>query len=91
MLPLVDRLAGMPAGTRRTVASLELGYFPTIAIVPARHEVERRPDAGGHQVFRVTTTRSGDTVTSELVVDGDGLIVARTDGAPVDTRITRRP
>ena len=90
-LPLVDRLEGMKPGTRRTLTSLELGYYPTIAIIPARHDIERRQDAGGHRVFRVTTTRSGTTVTSELVVERDGLIVTRTDGAPVDTTITRRP
>lgn len=90
-LPLVDRLAGMKPGTRRTLTSLELGYYPAIAIIEARHEVERRPDVGGHRVFAVTTTRSGATVTSELVVDRDGFIVTRTDGAPVDTTSTRRP
>ena len=90
-LPLVDRLAGMTPGTRRTLSSLELGYFPPIAIIPARHEIERRPDAGGHRVFGVTTTRGGATVTSELVVDRDGFIVARTDDAPLDTTSTRRP
>jgi imidazolonepropionase-like amidohydrolase len=90
-LPLIDRLAGMKPGTRRTLTSLELGYYPTIAIISARHEIERRPDAGDHRVFVVTTTRGGTTVTSELVIDRDGFIVARTDGAPVDTTITRRP
>ena len=50
-LPLIDRLAGMKSGTRRTLTSLELGYYPAITIIPARHEVERRPDAGGHRVF----------------------------------------
>lgn len=91
MLPLVDRLAGMAPGTRRTLTSLELGYFPAIAIVTARHEVERRPDIGDHRVFRVATTRGTATLTSELVVDGNGLVVEWTDGPPVDTRLTLRP
>ena len=90
-LPLVDRLAGMKPGTRRVLTSLELGYFPAIAIISTRHEIERRSDAGSHRVFGVTTTRGGAIVTSELVVDRDGFIVARTDGAPVDTTTTRRP
>lgn len=89
-LSLVDRFAGMKPGTRRMLTSLELGYYPTISIISARHEIERRPDAGGYRVFGVTTTRDGATVTSELVVDRDGFIVARTDGAPVDTTVTRR-
>jgi hypothetical protein len=49
------------------------------------------PDVDGHRVFRVATTRAGATVTSELTVDRDGLLVTRADGAPVDTTTTRRP
>jgi hypothetical protein len=89
-LALVDKLAGMKPGTRRELRSIELGYYPRIAIVSARHQIERRPDTGGHRVFRVTTTRGDAMVTSELVTDRDGHIVKRTDGAPVDTITTRR-
>ena len=86
-LPLVDRLAGMKPGTRRTLTSLELGYYPAIAIIEARHDVERRPDAGGHRVFGVAVTQNGSTIKQELVVDGAGLVVAATIA---NTTITRR-
>jgi hypothetical protein len=87
---LVEHLAGMKPGARRTLTSLELDYSPAIAVVPARHDIERRPDAGGRRVFRIATTRSGATATSELVVDRDGWLVTQTDGPPVDTIATRR-
>ena len=90
-LPLIDRLTGMTPGTRRALTSVEVGYYPVIAIVVARHDVERRPDAGDHRVFVVKTTRGNATVTSELVVDRDGFLVTRGDGAPADTTTTRRP
>lgn len=91
MQPLIDRLAGMKPGTRRTFTALELGYYPVVAIVRVRHDVARKPDAGGNRVFRLATTRNGVTVTSELVVDRDGFAMARTDASPVDIAITRRP
>jgi imidazolonepropionase-like amidohydrolase len=88
LVPVVERLAGLPPGGRRTLTALEIG-FP--AIVTARHTVVRRPDAGGNRVYAVTTTRDGATATSELVVDRDGLIVGRSDAAPADTKVTRQP
>jgi hypothetical protein len=90
-IALVDRLAGMKPRSRRTLTSLELGYFPAIEVVTARHQVERRPDRGGHRVFAVTTTRGADKLRTRIEVDAGGMVVTRTDGAPVDTVITRRP
>jgi hypothetical protein len=90
-LTLVERLAGMQPGARRTLSALDIAYFPRVGITPVRHQVERRPDVDGHRVFRVATTQAGATVTSELTIDRDGLLVVRTDGAPVDTTTTRRP
>jgi imidazolonepropionase-like amidohydrolase len=90
-IPLVEKLAGMTPGTARTLTSVELGYFPAIAIVPGRTRVARQPDRGGRRVFAVTATQGGATVTGEIVVDADGSIVAYTLGAPVPTSFTRRP
>ena len=88
---LVDRLTGMRPRSRRRLTSLELGYFPAIEVVTARHRVERRPDRDGHRVFDVTTTRGADKLRSQIEVDAGGMVVTRTDSAPVDTVITRRP
>jgi imidazolonepropionase-like amidohydrolase len=84
-IQLVEKLAGMKPGTKRTLMSLELGYFPAIEIISARYEVERKPDAAGRRVFAVMATRSGTTVTGELVVD-DGLVVTGTLGTTTFTR-----
>ncbi|HSS02264.1 MAG TPA: amidohydrolase family protein [Kofleriaceae bacterium] len=89
-LALVERLAGMKPGARRTLASLELVHFPAVAITPVRYQVERKPDVDGHRVFRVATTRAEATVASELTVDRDGLLVGQSDGPPADTITTRR-
>jgi len=88
---LVAKLAGMKRGTRRTLTSIEVGSFPEIGIVTARHRIERKPDRGGHRVFAVATARDGGTVTGELVVDDGGSIIAQTFAPPVATTITRRP
>jgi imidazolonepropionase-like amidohydrolase len=85
-IQLVEKLAGMKPGTKRTLMSLELGYFPAIEIISARYEVERKPDAAGHRVFAVTVTRSGTTVTGEIVVDDGGLVVTETLGTTTFTR-----
>jgi hypothetical protein len=90
-IQLVERLAGMKPGGKRTLASLELGYFPAIAIVSTRYEVERKPDAGGHRVFAVRATQGGTTTAGELVVDDGGFVVAQTLGPPAATSVTRRP
>jgi Amidohydrolase family len=86
---LVDRLLGMKPGAKRVLTSLALAYSPSAAIVSARHQVERRPDAGGNRVFAVTTTQGGSTVSAKLVVDSAGLIVSQTLGPPVATTIRR--
>lgn len=90
-IQLVEKLAGMKPGSKRTLTSLELGYFPTIAIVSARYEVERKLDSGGHRVFAFTATQRGTRVTGELVVDPAGFVVRQTLGPPVNTSFTRRP
>jgi hypothetical protein len=88
-IALVAQLTAMKPGTRRTLVSLELGY-PAIAIVSTHLDVERKPDAGGHQVFAVTATQHDAAVTSELVVDDAGFIVAQRFAPPDATIITRR-
>ena len=90
-IPLVEKLAGMKPGSKRTLTSLALEYLPAIAIVSARYKVERKPDAGHNRVYAVATTQGGLTVTGELVVDDAGFIVAQTLGPPVATTTTRRP
>ncbi|HEU4729589.1 MAG TPA: amidohydrolase family protein, partial [Kofleriaceae bacterium] len=89
-IQLAQKLAGMKPGAHRTLTSLEIGY-PAIAIVTTRHEVERKPDAGGHRVFAVKATRGGASLTGELVVDDAGFVVAQTLGAPDHTSSVRRP
>jgi hypothetical protein len=90
-IQLVGKLAGMAPGSKRTLTSLQLGYFPGIAILSTRHQVERKPDAGGHRVFAFTATQSGTALTGEIVVDASGFVAAQTLGPPVGTRTTRRP
>jgi hypothetical protein len=90
-IALVERLAGMKLGATRTLTSLELGYFPAIAITAGRTRVERKPDRGGRRVFAIAATQGEATVPGELVVDADGSVVAQTLGAPVNTSFTRRP
>ena len=88
---LAAQLTGMKPGGQRTLASVELGYFPRIAIVATRYAVARRPDRDGHRVFAVAATARGATLTEELVVDAAGDVVAQTLGPPLATTITRRP
>ncbi len=89
-IQLVEKLAAMRPGSKRTLASLELGYYPAIAIVSTRYEVERKPDARGHRVFAVAATQNGTTISWELVVDNANLVVAQTIGPPTNTSVTRR-
>jgi imidazolonepropionase-like amidohydrolase len=88
---LAGKLAGMKVGSKRKLASLEISYFPATAIAAASYEVERKPDAGGHRVFAVTTTVGSDTATGDLVVDGKGFVVAQQLGPPMNLTVTRRP
>ncbi|HEX4423448.1 MAG TPA: amidohydrolase family protein [Kofleriaceae bacterium] len=90
-LALVDQLAGMRPGTKRTVTALALDAYPAVAITTIRYAVARKPDRGGQRVFAVATTQHGTTVTGELVVDAAGTVVAQTLDPPVATTITRRP
>ncbi len=90
-LRLVEQLAGMKRGSKRTLTSLELGYFPAVSILSTRYDVARKPDTGGRRVFAVTVTQSGASFTEELVVDNGGFVVAQTLGAPINTSVTRRP
>jgi hypothetical protein len=90
VIALSARLAGMRPGARRTLRSVEIRGTPTVAITTARHVVVRRPDAGGHRVFAVSSTRGGETVAGELVVDDDGLPVTLTLGPPAATTSRRR-
>jgi imidazolonepropionase-like amidohydrolase len=83
---LVDRLAAMKPGTKRTLTALELGYFPAVQIISARYDVERKPDVGGHRVYAVAATRNGTTVTGELVGDERGLVT----GTLGNTAFTRQ-
>jgi Amidohydrolase family len=88
---LVEELAGMKPGSKRTLTSLTVDCLPTVAIVSARHQVERKPDAGGRRVFAVVTTGRGASIAGELVVDQAGLVVSQTLGPPVAMRIARKP
>jgi imidazolonepropionase-like amidohydrolase len=83
---LAERLAGLKPGGKRELAALEIAYFPSIAIVPARYQIERKPDVDGHRVFAVTATRNGARATSELAVDG-AIVARRTAGTEVTARV----
>jgi hypothetical protein len=88
---LAGKLTGMKVGGKRKLASLEISYFPATAIAMASYEVERKPDAGGHRVFAVTTRVGSDTATGDLVVDDQGFVVAQQLGPPMNLTVTRRP
>jgi hypothetical protein len=87
---LIEKLARMKPGAKRTLTSLALDDFPVVGIVSTRYEVERRRDAGGHRVFAVAATQRGTTVRGDLVVDDAGFVVAQSFGPPISTTITRR-
>ena len=88
---LAEKLAGMKVGDKRVLASLEIRYFPATEVVAASYDVERKPDVNGHQVFAVTTKLGRDVTTGELVLDGDGFVVAQKLNAPFELQLTRRP
>jgi amidohydrolase family protein len=89
-LLLAERLAGMKVGARRTLISLDLNYYPSLAISSTSYAVERKPDAGGHRVFAIATTINNNTTAGELVLDDQGFVIAQTAGAPMNLAITRR-
>ena len=86
---LGDKLAGLKVGAKRTVASLEISYYPATAIVSASYAVERKPDAGGHRMFAVTTTSGQRVSTGDLELDADGLVVKQTLGPPLNMVFAR--
>jgi hypothetical protein len=86
---LGDKLAGLKVGAKRTVASLEISYYPATAIVSASYAVERKPDASGHRVFAVTTTGGQAVSTGDLELDDAGLVVSQKLGPPLDLAFTR--
>jgi imidazolonepropionase-like amidohydrolase len=88
---LGDKLAGVKVGGKRTVASLEISYYPATTIVSASYAVERKPDANGHRVFSVTTTAGKDVATGDLELDAAGLVVAQTLGPPLNQVFSRLP
>jgi hypothetical protein len=79
----------MKPGSKRELTALEIGYFPAIAIAPARYRIERKRDAGAHRVFAITATRSGARVTCELAVDD--AVARKTVGTEVTTRVPPGP
>lgn len=88
---LAERLVGMKVGDKRTGASIEAAYFPSPGTLTLTFEAERKPDAGGHQVFAITATAGKRVVTSELVVDRDGHVVRYKLGPPLGLELVRRP
>jgi len=82
-------LDGMPVGGKRVVTALELGYFPAVELASARYAIERKPDRAGQRVFAIAATRSGSTVTSELVIAASGELIGETTGREV-IALTRR-
>jgi hypothetical protein len=85
-LAIAHRLDGIAIGGKRVVFALELGYFPAVEIASVRYAIERKPDRAGQRVFAIAATRSGSTVTSELVVDASGDVLGGTSGHELLTR-----
>jgi hypothetical protein len=88
---LAERLAGMKVGDKRTGASIEVAYFPAPGTLTTTFEAERKPDAGGDQVFTVAVTAGKRRMTSELVVDPHGQVVRQKLGPPLGLELVRRP
>ena len=89
-LILADKVAGLAVGATRTLDGLELNSLPKVGIFALHYVVERKPDAGGHRIYKVTTTLSGSASTGELVLDAKGQLVSQTYGPPLDLAITRQ-
>ncbi len=85
LLAVARRFDGIAIGGKRVVSALELGYFPAVEIASARYAVERKPDRAGQRVFAIAATRSGVTVTSELVIDTSSELIRATTGREVLT------
>lgn len=82
--PVIERLADLAPGQRRALDTIELAYFPAIALATVHVDVVRAPDRDGHRVLALTTSRDG--TTSELKLDRDGAIVARREAGTVAHR-----
>ena len=89
-LALADQLTGMKVGELRTRTSLAIAYYPEAAIASTDYRIERKPDAGDHRVFAVTSTTGALVSSSTLELDRDG-VVAWTIGAPLNTTFSRVP
>jgi hypothetical protein len=88
---LADKLTGMKVGDKRALASLELTYFPTIAIATTTYDIERKPDVAGQRVFAIAGKVNNHPETAEIVVDRDGFVVKHAIGAPMNLTFSRRP
>ena len=84
---LLPRVSDVQVGSKRTLSTLALSYFPAIGIAAGRYEVERQPDAKGNRVFNVTQVQGEETQSVVLVVDPAGTLVSHTRGR---TGIARR-
>jgi hypothetical protein len=89
-LALADQLTGMKVGELRTRRSLAIDYYPKAAIASTDYRIERKPDAGDHRVFAVTSTTGALVSSSTLELDRDGVVVW-TIGAPLNTTFSRLP
>ena len=87
---LVERLAGITVGERRTLTSFELSAFPRPSIDAITHEVERKPDAGGLRVYAVTSQAGLQRYSNEIAVDERGVIETHSFGPPLDDVYRRR-
>jgi hypothetical protein len=81
----------MKIGDKRALVSLELTYFPAIAIATSTLDIERKTDAGGQRVFAVTAKVNNNPETAEIVVDRDGFVVKHAIGPPMNLTFSRRP
>jgi len=90
ILQLADRLTDLRPGAKRTLAALEVTFFPAIGLAPVRYQIERKPDAAGRRIFAVTATRGTAATTSELALDARG-VAQLTAGPEVTTRLLPAP
>jgi hypothetical protein len=90
-LALGEHLAGLAPGAKRQLLAIELTTFPSPAVAPLRYDVERKPDAGGHRIYAVTTTQGGVSISGDLVLDAAGFVVSQSLGPPVNVTFKRRP
>jgi hypothetical protein len=87
---LAAKVTGMKVGDKRTLRSVDISYFPEIAINSSSYDVERKPDASGHRVFAVATKLGGNAATGEMILDEGGFVVTQTIGPPINLTFVRR-